>query len=484
MACACWPSSTNLHKGSISGNGVIASGNEKSGIGRPTRDPLYAWVDEGDKRGEMDMIISIRKSLTPEESDQLSSEPDHIKHDLMLCRFIRGHGNRMHSALKAVRAHLKHRRKHRAFLSQILASVPADTEDFNADLSPLAERFQKIKMLQLPGRHGTNDGMPLSLIALGHFKIQDFNAFDDEELALWFLSLVEIRSLCLHNQSMRERRMARVVEVRDCNGVDWTQFLTSPGMLRKLPRLLEIALVYPELVGSALMFNMNPGSMATMAIRNMAPKNNRDKIIFADRGTWEECICVKRGLSLEAVTRWTRHVQDFRQSEHRQTLTPNQVQGVRAIHVAAGEKFSWRVHCRHGSEHIDKSSPLMFVSVHLFKQSLQTPTHEVLYAERHAMDVVCDGTLQASADGIALIEIELIARRPLDISAFLVLGSLDAVNALDNFDTEAVLSRVEEIASECESTYCHSSWMLGRFGVAMLILILGLLLHFSKQHSS
>merc|ERR1719174_384594 len=216
MNCNCFPSCLPSPK-LLSKKGVLSTTTQRHAYTYVTTDtpsaddPAYSWISSK----ELEKIKDMKQSLTSCEREQLASEPVHIRHDLMLCRFLRGHGNTISKAAKALRAHLQFRETHKEVLERALAGVPLDTEDFDAELSPLTARFRHIRMLQLPARHGSNHGMPLSMLVVGYFSLSDIARIDDRELMEWFLSLVEIRALCLHNQSVREHRMARVIEVRE-----------------------------------------------------------------------------------------------------------------------------------------------------------------------------------------------------------------------------------------------------------------------------
>ena len=92
----------------------------------------------------------------------------------------------------------------------------------------------------------TAQGMPMSCVSLGILVIKLFHTMDDEHLHEWFVSAIEMRSLCLHNQSWREMRMAKVAEVRDCANFSWSSLLRSPLLLRKLAGVIKTATLYPE----------------------------------------------------------------------------------------------------------------------------------------------------------------------------------------------------------------------------------------------
>jgi len=232
-------------------------------------------------------------------------------------------------------------------------------------------------------------------------------------------SLVEIRCLCLHNQSLREQRMARVSEVRDCAGFAWSQFLTSPSILRKLAKLIEIAVVYPELVGCGLCFNMAPGVTIVRVVLKMLPQAIREKVIFSERGNWADCVCTQRGLSPASLYKWSMHLQEFRSHPFAQQLSKVHPQAVRALQLLANEVIIWNVRCERWS-----STSVVHVSVHFFQETCCPPTHVKCcdLQELSAKSAVSalSGTFRAPSNGVILLEVELQSRGTVDIQASLV----------------------------------------------------------------
>lgn len=475
MPCSCWPKQARRRR-ATSGEkprAYSSKGSEQqpasvSSHGRPGIEELgLAWISEEEHR----KIELLRSSLTPTERTQLASEPAHIKHDLMLCRFLRGHGGAVPRALKALRALLQFRIKHRSTLDSALGSVPEDLEDFDETLSPLTQRFQQIKMLQLPGRLGSNCGLPLSMLVVGHFRLQDVAAIGDQELLEWFLSLVEVRVLCLHNQSLREHRMAKVVEVRDCAGFAWSQFLASPLVLRKVPSLLEVALVYPEVVESLMCFNMSSsfkGNPFVKAAFKALPRVIRDKTMFAEKGDWRHLICSPKGLSPRALPEWTRHLEEFRPHPLIQTLTSTHSQLVRSISVSAGQAVAWHSRCA-AANRVGKSKPMCFtISVHLFEAG-GTPTMRTPYCKTFKVqreDFTNSGSFTAESDGTALLEIELGSRE--QVSNMFACISCEPVASLERMASASVVACVVPTGSHDDSEISMYAVKVQHIAVALL----------------
>jgi len=277
------------------------------------------------------------------------------------------------------------------------------------------------------------------------------------------VSLVEIRCLCLHNQSLRERRMARVCEVRDCAGFAWSQFFASPSVLRKIPALLQAALVYPEIVGFEVCFNMAPGITIARAAMNMLPQTIRDKVIFSERGSWTDCVCTQRGLSPASLYRWSMHLQEFRSQPSAQHLTARHPQAVRALQLSADEVITWNMRCERWS-----SASVLHVSVHFFRETCCPPTHvnccAVQELSARSAQSVWSGTFQAPSNGVILLEVELRTWGTVDIQASLARQSYAS--------PEATPSSLEIVNSPIIDN--TSSWSCWWNSSSFLVLVLSL----------
>lgn len=263
---------------------------------------MYAWITPE----EADDIARLRSQLDARELAQLQAAPADIRHDLMLCRFLRGHGKK---ALQALRSHLRYRQENHALLERVRANLPPDLDEFNLDLCPGNSQFELMfATLQCPASQGTNDGMMLSLMPLQFFNVASWTASEFGPFLEWFLATVEMRSICLHNQSLKERRMAKVTEARDCVGFKFFNFFGSLMGMRRFATMLQYAMYYPEFMGVVLVYNLEPGSRTMGMIRRIVPAEFADKLLFIDRGDWKAVISTPQGLSLNAVLRWTEYI--------------------------------------------------------------------------------------------------------------------------------------------------------------------------------
>lgn len=378
-------------------------------------DPFYAWLSDD----EAAQVRELWASLEPEEREQLSSAPEDIRHDLMLCRFLRGHGPR---ALQALRGHLQFRQENRELLERIRRSLPPDMEDFDLSSMPqVAEVHSRFSWLQLPARHGSNDGMPLSMIAAGRMDLDAFGSLPDSRVWEWFMTCCEIRSLCLHNQSMRQRRMARVVEVRDVLGFNWSTFLTSRGAAGKFRLILAIAVKYPELLGGVVIFNLEPATWLLRVLRRLIPKEMEHKFILATRGDWEAVAGANRGLSPAALVKYYRNIAGALGGSSDFSLTAKWPQAVNTLQVAAGREFSWRAECEaHGGKAPDVLVRVRFLAEGRSGVTVFTCAGAATLRCRRA-PASCAGSFRAPAQGFALIEAELQGRGRSEVRALLSL---------------------------------------------------------------
>jgi len=378
---------------------------------------LYAWI----RKDEADSIRELRSCLTDNERLQLQGEPEDIRSDLMMCRFLRGNGNRVPRALKALRNHLKYRRENQKLLIRARAKFPPKQEVVNLDLCLHGDEFNHIvRMLQLPARLGTNDGMPMSCVSLGILVIKLFHTMDDEHLHEWFVSAIEMRSLCLHNQSWREMRMAKVAEVRDCANFSWSSLLRSPLLLRKLAGVIKTATLYPEVMGTILFFNLEPGSRCISLIKNLLPAEMQKKMIFADREDWESVMCAPNGLSPSSFPRLTKYVDDIKGTGW-QVLTSSTPQLVRSIEIEAKGAFSWLVQLD-GQER----TPKLNVSVQFFSNNGTFPSMTKCCKKKvltgGSSMVPFKGSFTAAKRGAVILSIELQGKTDAAVYAALAHG--------------------------------------------------------------
>lgn len=329
------------------------------------RGGLYAWITPE----ESVQIAQLRELLLAAERDQLESSPEDFRHDLMLCRFIRGHGPEMPKVLEALKDSLRYRRENHDIIMKARALFPPDHEDYSPQVclhwEMLSDAFIQ---LQRPGRRGSNNGMPLSCLVLRFFDLAKFASLPEQEMAEWFTACVEQRCLCLHKQSIRERRMARVSEVRDMLGFSWSQFLANPAIMRKCQRVFKCGEKYPELMDYFIGFNMRPGGyearLFNMVLRAF-PQKFRDRVLLVDARDWRNHVENPRGFSDAFLVDWATHLQEVDRTmngSRRNVVTNASPQMLRVHPVNAGTSCEWKVRYQGSSCKASLSIAVRFIS--------------------------------------------------------------------------------------------------------------------------
>uniref|UniRef100_A0A7S0ATP5 CRAL-TRIO domain-containing protein n=1 Tax=Pyrodinium bahamense TaxID=73915 RepID=A0A7S0ATP5_9DINO len=380
-----------------------AAGSSHTAQFTPASDSLYTWITHLEK----EQICALRMALTSAEQQQLTACPEDIKHDLMFCRFLRGHGWEVQRAVMALRAHLGYRCEFSETIQEARGLLPAGAVDFSVERTLHWKEMQsRFVNLQLPADRGTTDGMPISLWVARFIDLHLFASLPERLLTEWFVSCLEQRSLTLHNQSLRDRQMARVMEARDMMGFQMSQCLAWPGMLRKVARVFRYAELYPEIMGRFFMFNLEPDGLAIKLIKARVPQRFADKIVVVERGDWGSCCCSAGALSPSMLPAWIQHVQEV-EGVAGDMLTAIRPSAWRALTVAPGEACEWEVCCRCA---VPSQFATIQISVWLFTlSSLGVPavkehrTPRVLQVSQGSHAFVSD-RFSVSAGGVVLVE--------------------------------------------------------------------------------
>jgi len=188
--------------------------------------------------------------------------------------------------------------------------------------------------------------------------------------------------------------------------------------------------------------------------------------MFFQRGSWQDCVCTKRGMSPSALSRWSIHLQDFRTDPDVQTLTTTHPQAVRVIQLCPEDAVSWQVRCESG----DLSS-VVHVTVHFFQEISYPPTQvrcgnvQVISARDACLTSI--GTFQASTAGTLLLEVELQTRGPVDINACLTVNGSSKTPA----KSDASSQMVESSSVVMLDTRSSNSFSMSLIGFAMLSIL-------------
>lgn len=386
----------------------------------PETEGIYAWI----RPSEVEQIKALREALSPSEQAELEAAPEDIRHDLMLCRFLRGNEGLLVKAVEALRALLKFRRENRDTIEKARALFPSNLEHYTPEVGlHWQEMADKFIQLQLPGYRGTNTGMPVSLLVSRFFDLEAFASASEETMKEWFLSCVEQRSYTLHKQSMREKRMVRVTEMRDLLGFSWSQFLLKPLYMKKVMSVFKCGEFYPELMDTCFLCNLRPGGKEAVMLKTCVrifPEKVRHKFLWAEASDWETVLCSQRGVSLSALSDWIlhqRHVDDRKLGKPENTLTSTRWQALDTIAVAGGGTCEWHVRC----ESITGKTTVRVCVWFLKSSKGQQPQACKCcgWEELHLTSVATSyarGSYQVPDDGTVLVEALLQGSRPAKVS--------------------------------------------------------------------
>ena len=184
-------------------------------------------------------------------AEELGAVPEHaadLVHDYHLARFLRGHQGiekqaKMLANALAYRTRLRSELKHRALWDACRAAG-------SIDLSVLPHAATILKMLPIRALEGGSvDGLPVSCSISSRIDLPGFEAADDEQVEEFLTCLVEQRAIVCHTLSVKEDRMAKVMEMRDLTNVSVVTMLKYRGALKKILKAVKtIVDYYPEII--------------------------------------------------------------------------------------------------------------------------------------------------------------------------------------------------------------------------------------------
>merc|ERR1719396_332708 len=118
------------------------------------------------------------------------------------------------------------------------------------------------------------------------------------------ISASEQWCIVLHNLSMKQHRMVKVVEVRDCTAMPMSSFLR---LISKFRHVLPVASMYPELVHRVVLLNATSAVFSCVAMfkkleqRLVKREKREDKARLVLQCDWEK---VAQLLSARGVCEW------------------------------------------------------------------------------------------------------------------------------------------------------------------------------------
>lgn len=242
----------------------------------------------------------------------------------------------------------------------------------------------------------------VSLMSLQYFNLASWTECDFDRFLEWLVATIEMRSICLHNQSLKQRRVAKCTEVRDCIGFKFFNFFGSLMGMRRFATIIQYSLNYPEFMGTVLVCNLEPGSRLVGMIRRIVPAEITNKVQFLDRGNWKGLISSMQGLSLKAVLRWAEYLRGHEPLNWRR-VSSDVPQTMWALSVPGPCKVSWLVQ----QEVHDASCQGLRITSLFLSQGKALPTCVELRSERMAPGTrKCPGSAWVDSEGVLLLTIE------------------------------------------------------------------------------
>lgn len=245
--------------------------------------------------------------------------------------------------------------------------------------------------------------------------LEGFSELPVELMRKWFISCLEQRCLTLHNRSMRELRMARVLEARDAMGFRWSQVIFSPRVILKM-RVFQDGQLYPEMLGKLFMFNVEPGSPGVKIYKTLFDDKLRRKFLFADRGDWTNCVCIKQGLSPAVLPLWTQHLSRHDSDGARGILTTSRPMFVSALSVVDGEVYDWQACC--SGVGLRPQTPRAHIRATFYRSTATTCRSPEVLPDVYLLSngETCRREFAAPAKGVLMVEASLHGNGPLHVA--------------------------------------------------------------------
>eukprot|EP01062_Namystynia_karyoxenos_P056084 TRINITY_DN4703_c0_g1_i2.p1 TRINITY_DN4703_c0_g1~~TRINITY_DN4703_c0_g1_i2.p1 ORF type:complete len:415 (+),score=85.70 TRINITY_DN4703_c0_g1_i2:124-1368(+) len=266
--------------------------------------------------------------------------PEDIRHDLNLVRFLQ-------QATEKLAAMVAYRRDapfgDLAEMRDIVTSAGGDEHS----LAPLPHSEELLAVLPLVRLRGaTRDGLRVSALSLARLRVEDFDRVPHDHMQRFCAALLEQRSIALHRQSLRERRMAKVIEIRDITGVNVTHLaLQAAGMMGRVKGVVSVVQeYYPEVIDRIIVFNA-PSSFAGLWSVISSVMNPRMRRKVRVLGPAEPFSTIAAELDAQAMYHWLEQAGFAAGEGYRETAVHVDAgcQALRALWLPAGATFQWRV---------------------------------------------------------------------------------------------------------------------------------------------
>jgi len=214
-------------------------------------DARLQWPTEAEQANVQKLI----DNLIPRERAQLEASPADVQHVVFLSRFLRGLAT-FDLALERLKETLVYRGEHADKIRRARELIPQDTMEFNLDYVMHGESLKK-GITFIP--QGSQDGCFVEVMCIRYIEFDRYLSWPVDDVMELMVSVLELYSVVLHNQSVKQHRMCQVFFVEDACGFP-VSILFKPFLwLVQCRALLPVVKCYPEIIHRILIFNASAG---------------------------------------------------------------------------------------------------------------------------------------------------------------------------------------------------------------------------------
>jgi len=342
------------------------------------------WVDEETERANID---EIRLRF----ADDLKGCTEDMTHDIAIARFLRGHNNDLEESAEFFINALRARKEMFASSGPIAEFRAANMDAVQIDPSVLPFYKEAGYVLPLRGLVGcTSDNLP---VIASSPRFIDYEAIadkiDTDEMDIFLKCCFEQRAIVLHNLSMQQKRMVKLIDLRDLNQFSILTLLTTGrALVSKLKDFIKsLQDLYPEILHQVIIFNA-PTTFAKLFAVLALIMNERMKAKVLVKPPVEAFSYMTRRFTAKAITSWMaeldKHI-TFKDLE-----IPAGCEEFKMLSLKKGQVATWKLSVA------DKDVNLRYVFIaDEAKEDSEPELEEVsVSGEPH------EGTLVAESDGI------------------------------------------------------------------------------------
>ncbi|CAK0866378.1 unnamed protein product [Prorocentrum cordatum] len=315
-------------------------------------DARLQWPTEAEQVN----VKKLTDSLSPKERALLEASPPDVQHIVFLSRFLRGLAT-FDLALERLRETLAYREEHAEQIRRAREQIPQDSMEFDLDHVLHGESLKK-GLRFIP--QGSQDGCFVEVMCIRYIEFDRYLSWPVDDVLELMVSVLELYSVVLHNQSVKQHKMCQVFFVEDASGFPVSILFKPHLWLVQCRALLPLVKCYPEFLHRVLIFNASAGLKQFVAMferigkywfkswfpgqvseaefdHEMRKYDGKLKVLSV--GDWEE---VADLASLTIFEQWTLAVQleDDR-------VAPGLV-APRSVQLRRGETLKWSIRSQGG----------------------------------------------------------------------------------------------------------------------------------------